>query len=124
MTSARAIVASAGGAVLAVAAAAVLTAGTGRPASQQERGRALIDAHGCGACHVVPGVPGARGLVGPPLVHFRRRVLIAGHLPNTPANLQRWIMNSPALEPGTAMPDLDVTPGDAAAMTAYLYSLR
>ncbi|HEX6210600.1 MAG TPA: cytochrome C1, partial [Methylomirabilota bacterium] len=49
------------------------------------RGRAVIREFGCGACHTIPGVRGARGLVGPPLTAFARRTYVAGRLPNTPA---------------------------------------
>ena len=44
-------------------------------------GKELIQNYGCGACHIVPGVQGARGLVGPPLLYFGRRTMIAGELP-------------------------------------------
>ncbi len=94
------------------------------PPPQQQRGRALLAAYGCGACHEVPGVHQATGQAGPPLTAFGRRVLIAGSLPNSPANLQRWIMTPQTIEPGTAMPDLGVKPEEAAAMSAYLLSLR
>jgi cytochrome c551/c552 len=30
-----------------------------------ERGRSLIQAYGCGTCHTIAGVRGARGRVGP-----------------------------------------------------------
>lgn len=91
---------------------------------QEQRGRTLLASYGCGACHAVPGVHQATGEAGPPLNQFGRRVLIAGKLPNSPANLQRWIMAPQEIEPGTAMPDLDVSPREAAAMAAYLLSLR
>ncbi|MEX0429319.1 cytochrome c family protein [Nocardioides sp. DS6] len=88
------------------------------------RGAQLISSYGCSTCHTVPGVADADGLVGPPLTDFARRSYIAGKLPNTEANLHRWIENPQAIEPGTAMPDLGVTPQDAADITAYLYTLR
>ena len=34
------------------------------------RGHRAMLRYGCGACHRIPGVPGARGLAGPPLEHF------------------------------------------------------
>ena len=46
-----------------------------------QHGRELISSYGCGACHVVPGVKGARGLVGPPLYYLAKRTIIAGQLP-------------------------------------------
>jgi cytochrome c len=90
----------------------------------RERGRVSLDGYGCGACHVIPGVRGARGLVGPPLTMFARRAYIAGQLLNEPPNLVRWIQDPQAVEPGTAMPDLGVSPAIARDMAAYLYTLR
>jgi cytochrome c1 len=63
-------------------------------------------------------------MVGPPLLYFSRRTMIAGELPNSPDNLARWIENPPAIEPGTAMPNLGVPPDKAKDMAAYLYTLR
>lgn len=87
-----------------------------------ERGRLLLTRYGCVSCHTVPGVKGD-ALVGPPLTAFGRRGYIAGLLPNTGANLQRWIRKPSAVEPGTAMPDLGVTGQDARDIAAYLYTL-
>ena len=92
----------------------------GNPAA----GKALIKSYGCGSCHVIPGIYTARGMVGPPLLYFSRRTMIAGELPNSPENLVRWIENPPAIEPGTAMPNLGVPPDKAKDMVAYLYTLR
>lgn len=80
--------------------------------------------YGCGACHRVPGVPGADGLVGPPLDSWSHRSFIAGALPNNQANLVDWIVDPQAVEPGTAMPDLDVDESDAEDIAAYLLSLE
>jgi cytochrome c len=85
------------------------------------RGGSLMKAFGCGACHSISGVAGADGKVGPSLEGFADRRYIAGRLPNTPENLVRWIMNPQEVEPGTIMPDLDVTDGLARDMAAYLY---
>lgn len=87
-------------------------------------GKELIQAYGCGACHIVPGVYNARGLVGPPLILFSERTIIAGELPNTPENLVRWLEDPPAVEPGTAMPDLGLSADQAYDIAAYLYTLR
>jgi cytochrome c len=93
------------------------------PDGNPARGREAIQRYGCGTCHGIPGVRGADGTVGPPLDDFGRRSYIAGQLPNTGPNLQRWIMNPQAVEPGTAMPDLGVTSIDARDMAAYLFTL-
>jgi cytochrome c1 len=88
------------------------------------RGREAITAYGCGACHVVPGVRAARGMVGPPLTAFAGRAYIAGEAPNTAGALIQWIMNPQSIEPGTAMPALGVTEARARDIAAYLYTLR
>ena len=87
-------------------------------------GKHLIGVYGCGACHIIPGVPAARGLVGPPLTVWGDRTIIAGELPNTPDNLVRWLQNPKAVEPKTAMPDLGLTKDQATDIAAYLYTLR
>lgn len=88
------------------------------------RGEDVIRRAGCGACHTIPGIGEARGLVGPPLTSWSKRSFIAGALPNEPESLVRWIMNAQAVEPGTAMPDLDLTEAQARDAAAYLYTLR
>lgn len=95
-------------------------AGVGNPS----RGKQLIQGYGCGACHMVPGVQGARGLVGPPLIYFSQRTMIAGELPNTPDNLALWIEHPRSVEPKTAMPDLGLSKDQAYDIAAYLYTLR
>lgn len=87
-------------------------------------GKQLIQAYGCGACHMVPGVHGARGLVGPPLFYLSQRTMIAGELPNTPEDLTRWIEHPKSVNPKTAMPDLGLTEDQAYDIAAYLYTLR
>lgn len=87
-------------------------------------GRSLIRDFGCGSCHTVPGVRGAKGLVGPPLTSFAHRTYIAGHLPNRPENLVAWIVNPRAIHPGTAMPITGVTVQQARDIAAYLYTLE
>jgi len=88
------------------------------------RGRAVIEARDCGACHTIPGVRGARGVVAPPLFWFSRRTYIAGELPNTPDNLIRWVREPQAVEPRTAMPTLGLSEQEARDVAAYLYTLR
>jgi cytochrome c len=94
--------------------------GGGDPA----RGQRLMAQYQCVACHAIPEVPGAPGNAGPPLEKFGRRSYIAGGIPNTAPNLTRWLDNPQALKPGTAMPDLGVSPEEARHMAAYLLTLR
>ena len=114
---------------------AVVVAGCGGPetgasapraaqAGIPDRGKEAIAKYGCGSCHEIPGVPGADGLVGPPLDKFSRRSYIAGELPNNADNLRRWIRDPQSVEPGTAMPNLGVSEREAQDITAYLYTLK
>jgi hypothetical protein len=74
-------------------------------------------------CHIIPGVRGARGRVGPPLDAYSRRVYVAGKFPNTPQVLVRWIQDAPSLAPRTAMPAIAMPEAQARNMAAYLYTL-
>jgi cytochrome c len=94
------------------------------PGGNAINGRNYMNAAGCGTCHTIPGVENARGMVGPSLEHFAQRSFIAGELPNTAQNLERWIVDPPSVEPNTAMPKLGVTPTEARDIAAYLYKLR
>jgi cytochrome c len=88
------------------------------------RGAQLIASYGCGSCHTIAGVPGADGLVGPPLTGIGSRMYIAGRLPTSAENLQRWIRDPQAIDPGNAMPNLGVTANDARDIAAYLLTTR
>jgi cytochrome c2 len=89
-----------------------------------EQGKRLVEQYQCGACHNIPGVPAAQGMAGPPLTAFARRAYIAGRYPNLPDTLVQWLVNPPAMKPGTAMPDLSVSPDEARHMAAFLYTLH
>jgi len=88
------------------------------------RGARAIDKYGCGSCHVIPGIRDARGMVGPPLTAFGRRTIIAGRVLNDADSLEHWIRAPQEIEPGTAMPNLNVTEQDARDIAAYLLSLH
>jgi cytochrome c1 len=89
-----------------------------------DRGRELAAAYGCGVCHIVPGVPGARGTVGPSLEAFGERNLIGGVVPNQPDRLVRWLLNPPSIAPDTGMPSMGLTTAEARDVAAFLYTLR
>jgi cytochrome c len=121
------------GVAMAVVLAAGLAACGGRPSPEPPpevpggnpaRGAELISQFGCGSCHTIPGIREADGLVGPPLIHWGQRQIVAGQVPNNADNLIRWIMNPPSIEPGTAMPNLHVTEEQARDIAAYLFTLR
>ncbi len=88
------------------------------------QGRAALRRHGCHGCHLIPGVVGSQRLLGPPLAGYALRTSIKGRLPQTPANLVRWIRDPQAVDPGTAMPATGVGEADARVMAAYLGTLR
>lgn len=98
--------------------AAELTGGDPR------QGKLTLRKYGCEACHTIPGVSGADGLVGPPLDRIGSRTYLAGRLPNTPENMMRWIREPQSIAPGTAMPEMGVTEQDGRDIAAYLYTLR
>ena len=87
-------------------------------------GRNKIAYYGCGSCHTIQGIPGAAGLVGPPLDNVALRVYLGGVVTNTPNNMALWIRDPKKFDQKTAMPDLHVTEADARDITAYLYSLQ
>ena len=128
---------------LALGAAAILLGGAGAVAGWQwrqdhratqqamrltggdpARGRGLRRHDGCAGCHEIPGVRGADGRVGPSLDHVAGRLYIAGVLPNSAANMLRWIEDPPAQAPGTAMPRTGATGQQARDIVADLYTLR
>jgi cytochrome c1 len=81
---------------------------------------------GCGGCHVIPGVPGATGNVGPSLAGVGARTAIAGGAVPVQgrADLVRWVQNPPAVKPGTQMPSLNLSADEADKIVAYLELLR
>jgi cytochrome c2 len=115
-------------ATLAVALAVVLGACRAAPqgapdavaAGEAARGRVLLESRGCGACHTIPGVPRAFGLVGPSLAGLATRAYIGGSVENTPERLVLWIQDPRRLAPRTAMPALGIPEDEARDMAAYL----
>jgi cytochrome c2 len=89
----------------------------------EKRGQLALARYECGSCHVIPGVAGARGQVGPPLDAFARHPHLAGKFANEPETLVRWIADAPSLAPQTAMPAIAMSDQDARDMAAYLYGL-
>jgi cytochrome c len=94
------------------------------PHGNPDRGRAVIAQVGCGACHEIPGVPGAFGIVAPSLRQFAGRTLIGGVHVNEPQVLVGWLRDAPELSPETGMPDMPISEQEARDVAAYLYTLR
>lgn len=88
---------------------------------ESERGKALLASYGCVACHSIKGLQAGAGAAGPPLEKIKSNSYIAGILPNHTDAMVRWITAPRAVSPGTAMPDLGVSPDEAHAMAVYLY---
>jgi cytochrome c2 len=109
------------GAVVAAAGIAGCTPDTN--AAQLAQAKALIAAN-CNACHLVPGVSGANGRVGPPLAGIANRQILAGHFANTPDNLANWIEHPQQMLPGDAMPEMGLSHEQAQTVATYLYTLE
>lgn len=83
----------------------------------------------CIACHAIDGLETANGqpLIangGPNLTHFASRDCFAGCIFETNAeNLRKWLENPPGMKAGSWMPNLNLTPEEIEALTAYLLSL-
>ena len=90
----------------------------------QLRGQQVFLNAQCAKCHNILGVD-AYGTLGPDLTHFRSRpTLAAGQLLNTRGNLAGWIMNAPAIKPGTQMPPNQLSGSEMNDLLAYLETLR
>lgn len=86
-----------------------------------KKGKELISYFGCGSCHEIRGIPGADATVAPSLTDLRKRVYIAGRLPNTPRALEQWIVDPRSINPHTAMPRVGADVSQARDIAAYLY---
>jgi cytochrome c2 len=93
-------------------------------AGDPDLGRELARRYGCAGCHTIPGVPHAKGQVGPSLQGFAARVYVGGVATNTPESLIQWIENPRSLDPKTAMPITGISAHEARHVAAYLYTLR
>lgn len=94
------------------------------PGADAARGRNIVAKSACGACHEIPGVPAARGIVGPSLRGFAQRATIGGVLANRPGDLIAWVRDAPRIAPRTAMPSFRFDAQAASDVAAFLYTLR
>jgi cytochrome c2 len=93
-------------------------------AGDARRGKAVLVRLECGVCHVIPGVPGAVGQVGPALDAYAHRSYVAGKFPNDAETLVRFVRDPPAMAPLTGMPAVPMSDQDARDIAAYLYELE
>lgn len=88
-----------------------------------ERGKLAIERVGCAACHEIPGIAWPKGRIAPSLSGFDDVGVIAGSLPNTPANLAAFVRNAPEAKPGSTMPPMPLTEDEARDVAAYLLGM-
>ena len=62
--------------------------------------------------------------VGPSLAGFGDRGVLAGKFQMSVDNIVAWIMDPQAMDPGVAMPDMEVDKTDATDIAAYLLTLH
>ena len=87
-------------------------------------GKQVISSVGCGSCHTIRGTT-LKGTFGPDLTHFGSRGGIAAYtLPNTPANLLRWIQDPQAVKPECKMPQIPLPLQQQKQLVAYLEELK
>ena len=88
------------------------------------KGQLVFNRSTCGACHTIRGTE-ARGTYGPDLTDFGdRRTIGAVAVPNTRANLAKWIVDAQSFKPGNLMPPIHMPPDDVTALLDYLESQR
>ena len=93
-------------------------------AEQIHRGYQLVSSGACVGCHAIKGTS-LNAHVGPDLTRFGSRTTLgAGMYPNDEAHLIRWLKNPQEAKPGNKMPNLGLSDEDAAAIAAYLLSLK
>ena len=84
---------------------------------------------GCSGCHMIRGLEGANGKIGPDLTHFASRSVFAGAIFETDEkSLRRWLRNPPLEKPmmpdnGQGMPNLGLTEDEITSLIAYLETL-
>lgn len=87
-------------------------------------GRRVFETTACVNCHAIRGTA-AHGRFGPDLTHLMSRKTIgAGVVPNTPANLRRWLADPDSIKPGCKMPAMKLAPKQLSELVAYLESLE
>lgn len=87
-------------------------------------GRAVFEQNACINCHTIKGTV-ADGRVGPDLTYLMSRdTIAAGTLPNTRANLKKWIKDPDAYKPGCLMPAMKLSDQDLDRIVSYLITLK
>ena len=88
------------------------------------RGKEVFLGSTCVMCHTIQGTD-ANAIRGPDLTHIGGRTTLAsGTLPNTDADMKRWIRNPQQLKPGVNMPASSLADADLQALVTYLRGLK
>jgi cytochrome c2 len=108
------------------AAPAAATGPEVEPGSPAAEGQQLLGTKPCAGCHIIPGVAGATGTVGPNLGGVASRAKIAGGAVDNrgPDDLKAWILNPGAKKAGTLMPNVGLSDDEATKIVAYLETLK
>jgi cytochrome c oxidase subunit 2 len=92
------------------------------PATAQ--GRELFRTLACSGCHTLRPLTAGIFPGAPDLTNIGSRPQIAGVLPMSVENLERWILNPQQEKPGTAMPDLNLDAETARAIAQFLFTRK
>ena len=82
-----------------------------------DSGEELFKDKSCRNCHA------SYSQVCPSLVGFSERALIAGKVPNTRENLQKWLKDPFSIKYGTRMPKIHLTDIEINLLIDYIYTL-
>ena len=88
----------------------------------QAQGKGLFVGLTCSSCHTLSGsgAPASKD-VGPDLTHLAdRQTLASGVVPNTSAELRKWLADPNSIKPGSYMPNLHLSSQQLDALVAYL----
>lgn len=92
--------------------------------NQAVEGQAVFQRNACISCHTVAGTV-ATGRFGPDLSHVASRETIAsGAVPNTLANIRKFVDDPAHFKPGALMPPMHLNDRDLDAVSAYLMTLK
>ena len=100
------------------------------PTRDKAIGAELFITKGCSGCHMISGLEGANGKIGPNLTHLYSRQRFAGAVFElNDRNLRRWLRNPPAMKPmdpdnNQGMPNLNLTEDEITQLLAYLETLK
>jgi len=87
-------------------------------------GRELFRTLACAGCHTIQNLTAGRFPGAPDLTNLASRPQIAGVLPMSLENLERWIANPQQEKPGTAMPDLNLDEETVRAISQFLITRK